>query len=323
MPDLRILVASILVAISVSPARSQTYPSKPVTIVVALAAGGAADVIARAVGQRLSEEWGEPVLIENKGGANTQVGAAYVAKAPPDGYTLLLTPEHTFTVNPFLYRRLPYDAANDFVPVSGVALIHQSLVVNPSLPMRTMQDLIAYAKAKPGQLNYGSQGVGSGSHLNMELLAASASVKLNPVQYKGAGPALADVIAGHIDTIFASIGLVLESAKAGQLRILGVGSRERLPELPDLPAISEAVPGFRATVWFGLFAPRGTPPDIVTKINVTTQRILADPGFRRRFLAPNFYEPMAGPPERLGEIVAADSAQWRKLIADSKIAVEE
>jgi len=319
----RILVASVMVALAAAPARSQTYPSKPVTIVVALAAGGAADVIARAIGQRLTEEWGQPILIENRGGANTQIAAAYVAKAAPDGYTLLLTAEHTFTVNPYLYRRLSYDAAKDFVPVSGIALVHQALVVNPSLPLRTTQDLVAYAKARPGQLNYGSLGVGSGSHLNMELLQASAGVKLNAVQYKGAGPALTDVIAGHIDTMFVSIGLAIEPWKAGQLRPLGVGSSARLAQLPDLPTLGEAMPGFRAAVWFGLFAPRGTPPDVVMTINGAVQRVLADPAFRRRFLVPNVYEPMIGSPEQLAEAITADAAQWRKVIADAKIAIEE
>jgi len=312
-----------MVALAAAPARSQTYPSKPVTIVVALAAGGAADVIARAIGQRLTEEWGQPILIENRGGANTQIAAAYVAKAAPDGYTLLLTAEHTFTVNPYLYRRLSYDAAKDFVPVSGIALVHQALVVNPSLPLRTTQDLVAYAKARPGQLNYGSLGVGSGSHLNMELLQASAGVKLNAVQYKGAGPALTDVIAGHIDTMFVSIGLAIEPWKAGQLRPLGVGSSARLAQLPDLPTLGEAMPGFRAAVWFGLFAPRGTPPDVVMTINGAVQRVLADPAFRRRFLVPNVYEPMIGSPEQLAEAITADAAQWRKVIADAKIAIEE
>ena len=207
---------------------AQAYPTKPVTIVVTLAAGGAADVIARALAQRLTEEWGQPVLVENKGGANNQVGTTAVARSAPDGYTLLLTPEHTFTVNPYLYRKLSYDPAKDFVPVTGLVSISQALVVHPSLAVRTVADLIAAAKDNPGQLNYGSLGVGSGPHLSMELLQSMTGAKLNAVQYKGAAPALTDVIAGHIPMMFVSTGLIVQPWKAGQLRALGVGSRERL-----------------------------------------------------------------------------------------------
>jgi tripartite-type tricarboxylate transporter receptor subunit TctC len=311
------------IAMCAAPARAETYPSKPVTIVVTLAAGGAADVIARAVAQRLTEEWGQPVIVENKGGANNQVGTTAVMRAAPDGYTLLLTPEHTFTVNPYLYRKLSYDPVKDFIPITGLVAISQALVANPSQPMRTIGDLIALAKAKPGELNYGSLGVGSGPHLSMELLQSMAGVKLIPVQYKGAAPALTDAIAGHIPMMFVSTGLIVQPWKAGQLQVLGAGSSRRLPQLPDLPTIAESLPGFTATVWFGLFAPSGTPREIVVKINSTAQRILADPGFRDRLLTPNFYEPISGTPEQFADDIRADAERWQKVIKDAKIAVEE
>ncbi len=323
MPQLiRYVIALVLVSLSVSGARSETYPTKPITIVVALAAGGVADVIARAIGERLTEEWGQPVVVENRGAANTQIGAAYVAKSAPDGYTLLLTPEYTFTVNPFLYRKLSYDA-NSLAPVSGLATVPLALVVSPKLGITTVKELVALAQASPGKLNYGVPGVGSTSHLSMELLQAKAGVKLNAVSYKGAAPALTDIIAGHIEAMFVSVGLVNEPAKAGQLRILGVGGSSRLAKFPDLPAIAETVPDFETNIWFGLFAPGGTPPDVIAKINGSVQRILADPAFDQKFIAPNSYQRMTGPPASLSALIAKDSARWKKVIGDAGITVEE
>ena len=323
MEGLRIALALACIGLSAGPAHTQAYPTKPVTIVVTLAAGGAADVIARAVAQRLTEEWGQPVVVENKGGANNQVGTAAVARSAPDGYTLLLTPEHTFTVNPYLYRKLSYDPAKDFIPVTGLVSISQALVVHPSLAMQNVPDLIAAARDKPGGINYGSLGVGSGPHLSMELLQSMSGTKLNAVQYKGAAPALTDVIAGHVPMMFVSTGLIVQPWKAGQLRPLGVGSRERLAQFPELPTVAETLPGFTALVWFGLFAPAGTPRDIVVKINNAVQRMLADRDFHDRFLAPNLYEPMSGSPEQFAEQICLDAERWQKVIRDAKLAIAD
>ena len=323
MEGLRIALTLACIGLSAAPAHAQAYPSKPVTIVVTLAAGGAADVIARAVAQRLTEEWGQPVLVENKGGANNQVGTTAVARSAPDGYTLLLTPEHTFTVNPYLYRKLSYDPAKDFIPVTGLVGISQALVVHPSLAMLNVGDLIAAARDKPGGINYGSLGVGSGPHLSMELLQSMSGTKLNAVQYKGAAPALTDVIAGHVPMMFVSTGLIVQPWKAGQLRPLGVGSRERLAQFPELPTVAETLPGFTALVWFGLFAPSGTPRDIVVKINNAVQRMLADRDFHDRFLAPNLYEPMSGSPEQFAEQIRLDAERWQKVIRDAKLAIAD
>ena len=301
----------------------QPYPAKPITIVVSLAAGGAADIVARAISQRLQEQWGQPVLVENKGGANNQVGASAVARAAPDGYTLLLTPEHTITVNPLLYRKLSYDAAKDFVPVSGTVSISQTLVVHPAMPLHTVADLVALAKAKPGALNYGSLGVGSGPHLSMEALQAQMGVTLTAVHYKGAAPALTDVVAGHIPMMFVSTGLIAQPWKAGQLRPLGVGSAARLPQFPELPAIAESMPGFTAVVWFGLFAPAGTPAPVVAKINDAVQQLLKDTAFRERIMVPNFYEPVTGSPEQFAARVREDTERWRRIITDAKIAIQD
>jgi tripartite-type tricarboxylate transporter receptor subunit TctC len=323
MEGLRIALTLACIGLFAAPAHAQAYPSRPVTIVVTLAAGGAADVIARAVAQRLTEEWGQPVVVENKGGANNQVGTTAVARSAPDGYTLLLTPEHTFTVNPYLYRKLSYDPAKDFIPVTGLVSISQALVVHPSLAMRSVGDLVGAARDTPGGINYGSLGVGSGPHLSMELLQSMSGTKLNAVQYKGAAPALTDVIAGHVPMMFVSTGLIVQAWKAGQLRPLGVGSRERLAEFPELPTVAETLPGFTALVWFGLFAPRGTSRDIVVKINNAVQRILADRDFRDRFLTPNLYEPMSGSPEQFAEQIRVDAERWQKVIRDAKLAIAD
>ena len=320
---IRSVTALAVVLVAVSGSRSETYPTKPVTIVVALAAGGVADVIARAVGQRLTEEWGQPVVVENRGAANTQVGAAYVAKSAPDGHTLLLTPEYTFTVNPFLYRKLSYDPQGAFVPVSGLATVPLALVVNSQLGIKDVKELIAWAKANPGKLNYGIPGVGSTSHLSMEMFQARAGVQLNPVSYKGAAPALTDIVAGHIQAMFVSVGLAAEVAKAGQLRILGVGSSSRLAQFPDLPTIAETLPEFETTIWFGLFAPNGTPPEVVARINSAVQRIIADPVFDQKYFTPNSYQRMSGPPASLSAIIARDATRWSKVIRDAGIAIEE
>jgi tripartite-type tricarboxylate transporter receptor subunit TctC len=323
MEGLRIALTLACIGLSAAPVHAQAYSTKPVTIVVTLATGGAADVIARAVAQRLTEEWGQPVVVENKGGANNQVGTTAVARSAPDGYTLLLTPEHTFTVNPYLYRKLSYDPAKDFIPVTGLVSISQVLVVHPSLAVQNVGDLIAAARDKPGGINYGSLGIGSGPHLSMELLQSMSGTKLNAVQYKGAAPALTDVIAGHVPMIFVSTGLVVQAWKAGQLRPLGVGSRERLAQFPELPTVAETLPGFTALVWFGLFAPSGTPRDIVVKVNNAVQRILADRDFRDRFLTPNLYEPMSGSPEQFAEQIRVDAERWQKVIRDAKLAIAD
>ena len=322
MKGLRTAVTLACIGLFATPAHAQAYPTKPVTIVVTLAAGGAADVIARALAQRLTEEWGQPVLVENKGGANNQVGTTAVARSAPDGYTLLLTPEHTFTVNPYLYRKTVLRSGKGFRPGHRPRQ-HQPGPGRASVARRA--DCRGPDRSGQGQpeLNYGSLGVGSGPHLSMELLQSMTGAKLNAVQYKGAAPALTDVIAGHIPMMFVSTGLIVQPWKAGQLRALGVGSRERLTQFPELPTIGETLPGFTALVWFGLFAPNGTPRDIVVKINNAIQHILADRGFRDRFLTPNLYEPISGSPEQFAQDIHRDAERWQKVIRDAKLAIED
>ena len=301
---------------------AQTFPAKPVHVVVAYPAGGATDVIARAVSQRLGEMWGQQIVVENKGGAGTQIGAEYVAKAAPDGYTLLATADATFAFNPSLYRKLSYDV-KDFVPVSGLGIVNQMLVVNPASPLKSVRDLIAQAKAKPDELSYGTMGAGSSGHLNMAMFEHMGGVKLTPVHYRGGAPFMTDLLGGHVQTGFLSLTLVAEQMKAGQLRALAVGSGARIAQFPNVPTVAEAgVPGFDAETWFGLFAPRGTPPDIVAKVNTDVQRVLADPVFAEKFLVPSFFEPIKGSPDAFAAFIQNEAAKWSKVIKDANLTLE-
>jgi len=289
---------------------------------VPFAPGGITDILARALGQRLSEAWGQQVVIENKPGANSQLGAEYVAKAAADGTTLLVSADTTFVMNPHLYGRLGYDPLHDFVPVCGLGLSPQALVIHPSIPARTVGELVALAKQKPGEINYGTFGSGSSGHLNIELLTGMTGARFTAVHYKGAAPALTDVIGGHIQMLIVSIGLVTQPWQAGQLRVLGFGSTARLPQFPDVPTIAETLPGYEAASWYGLAAPAGTPREIVDKLGVETQRIFGEPAFRDKFLAPNMIFSIAGPPEEFAARIRADFAKWGKVIRDANVKVE-
>ena len=319
---MKALLFAVAVALPAG-AQAQVFPSKLVKLVVAYAPGGATDVVTRAVAQRLSPMWGQPVVIENKPGANTNIAAGEVAKAPADGYTLLSTAETTFAVNPYVYTQLPFDPAKDYVPVTGLGIVDQVLAVNPALPYKSVADVIAAAKAQPGKLNYAAFGPGSSPHLNMEMFLHMAGVQMTPVHYKGGAPALTDVIGGHVPMIILSTTLTAKPYKAGQLRILGVGSKQRLAAFPELPTIAESgLPGYEAVSWFGLFAPAGTPRAVVAKINADVQRVLADADFREKFLAPNYFEPISGSPEEFAAYVRREAAKWSQVIRQANITLE-
>jgi tripartite-type tricarboxylate transporter receptor subunit TctC len=321
MSPIRGLLALLAIALMLTltpgaPANAQSYPQKPVHIVVPFAPGGITDVIARALAQRLTEAWGQQVVVENKpGGGTGQIGAEYVARSAPDGATLLVTADAAFVTAPHVYGRLPYDAMNDFAPVTGLGISPQALVVHPSLPVRTLGDLVALAKAKPGTINYGTFGIGSSGHLNIVLLEGMTGAKFTPVHYRGAAPAITDLVGGHIQMMIVSIGLVRQAWQAGSLKILGFGSTERIAQYPEVPTLAESgLPGYEAGSWYGLFAPKGTPRDIVGKLNAETQRIFSDPSFRERFLTPSFIFPIVSSPEAFAERIRTESANWEKVI---------
>jgi len=305
-------------------AQAQSYPTRTITLTVTAAAGGVTDVVARALGERLSQTWGQQVVIENKGGAAHVVGAQSVAKAAPDGYSLLVAEAGTFTINPTLYGKgkLPYDEEKDFIPITGIVRINQALLGHPSLPANDVRELIELASKKPGELTYGTAGIGSAPHMNMVLFESMANVKLVPVHYRGAAPALTDVIAGHVNLMSVSVSLALPPLRAGQIKIFGIGSGKRLPLAPDVPTVAESgLPGYEATTWFGLFATAGTPREIVTKINAEVAKVLADPQFREKFLAPQMFEPMASSPEEFADYIKAQTRKWAKVIAEQKLSI--
>ena len=317
----------LLAALAGAPAaQAQSYPARTITLTVTAAAGGVTDVVARALGQRLAQAWGQQVVIENKGGAAHVVGAQSVAKAAPDGYSLLVAEAGTFTINPTLYGngKLPYDEEKDFIPITGIVRINQALLGHPSLPANDVRELIELARKTPGELTYGTAGIGSAPHMNMVLFESMAGVKLVPVHYRGAAPALTDVIAGHVKLMSVSVSLALPPFRTGQIKIFGVGSGKRMPLAPDIPTVAEnGLPGYEATTWFGLFATAGTPQPIVTKINAEVVKTLADPQFREKFLAPQMFEPMASSPEEFADYIKAQTSKWAKVIHEQKLSIEK
>jgi tripartite-type tricarboxylate transporter receptor subunit TctC len=306
-------------------AHAQTYPTRPITFVVTAAAGGVTDVVARAVGQKLSESLGQQIIIENKGGAAHVTGAMAVAKAPPDGYTLMVAEAGLFTINPTLYGKgkIPYDEEKDFIPISGLVRINQALVAARDLPVKTASDLIALAKQSPGKLTYGTAGIGSGPHMNITLLESMTGAKFTAVHYRGAAPALNDVLAGHINLMSVSVSLALPPHRAGQVKILGVGSAKRLAPAADLPTVAESgVPGYEAATWFGLFAPAGTPREIVMRLHTEVQRVFADPNFQEKFIAPQMFQPMTASPEEFTAYIRSEAQKWSKVVRDANLKIE-
>jgi tripartite-type tricarboxylate transporter receptor subunit TctC len=306
-------------------AQAQTYPSKTITIVVTAAAGGVSDVVARAIGQRLSEAWGQQVVIENKGGGAHIIGAQQVAKAPPDGHTLLVAEAGTYVLNPTLYpkEKLSYDTEKDITPITGLVRINQALIANNALAASNVRELIDLANKKPGDITYGTAGVGSAPHMNMIKFENMAKVKLQAVHYRGAAPALNDIMAGHINLMSVSLSLVIQPSQAKKLKVLGVGGKHQVAQLPGTPTVSESgVPGYEAGTWFGLATTGGTPAPIVAKINAEVQKILSDPAFQKRFMEPQMFESMASSPEEFSKYIKSEIGVWAKVIREQKLVIQ-
>ncbi len=317
------LAAALWLSVVSATAHGESYPNKPVTLVVTAAPGGVTDILARVLGQRLGKIWGQQVVVENKPGASNQIGAVSVAMSAPDGYTMLVSAEATFVINPWLYSKLPYDPVKDFVPITGLISISQALITNPSMPVQNMKELIEFAKKRPGELNYGTFGVGSTGHLNMEMLQIATGVKLVAVHYKGATPALTDVIAGHIQMMFINTSSAIQPWQVGRVKLLAVGSSKRLARFPDMPTVAEGgLPGFEAVSWFGLFAPRETPHNIVAQVNADVRRVFEDAEFREKFLDPNMFEPMTSSPEQFSAFIKSDAQKWRNVINMAKVRLD-
>ena len=304
-------------------AAADNYPSRPITIIVPASPGGVTDMLGRLLAQHFIADFGAQAVVENKPGANNQVAAEYVTHQAGDGYTLFIGPESTFIINPALYGHLPYDPAKGFTPISGLVQIDHTLILNPTVPANNVKELIALDKEKPGQLNYGTYGVGSSGHLNMEMLKAMTGTKFVAVHYKGAAPAMQDVLGGQIQMMFVSTGTAMPQVKAGTVKMIAIGAPKRLALLPDVPTIAESgVPGFAAVSWFALFGPAGMPPDVVKKLNDEVRKIFADPNVQKTFLDAQYFESIAGSPEDVTKRIAVEEPRWRKLIEDDHIKPE-
>ena len=315
-----LLIATLLLAPSTLLA--QAYPAKPIRFVVPFPVGGIADVFARVIGQKFNDAWGQPVVVENRTGAGGNIAAEFVAKSPPDGYTLVMGSIGTHSVNVSLFRKLPYDPVKDFAPVALVMEADGLLVVHPSVPVRTVKELIALSKARPGQLTYASAGNGTASHLAGELFKMMAKVDMVHVPYKGNVPAITDLLGGQTSLLFATMPTVLPQVQAGKLRAIAVTGAARSPAAPDLPSIAEAaLPGFEVTNWIGVFAPAGTPRDIVSRLNGETSRIMRAPEIQSRLLNEGAKSP-AKTPEEFGAYVRAEIAKWAKVIQQAGIRVD-
>jgi tripartite-type tricarboxylate transporter receptor subunit TctC len=318
---LRFTLATLL-ASAATAALAQSFPEKPIRFVVGFTPGGPSDILARALGQKLAERWSQKVVIENRPGAGGNVAAEAVARSGPDGYTWLLGNNSILATNQTLYRSLPYDPIKDFAPVSLVAVQPNILVVNPQVPANSVAELIALAKKNPGKLNYASSGAGAAAHLAGELFKTMAGVDLVHVPYKGAQPALTDVIAGQVQVMFATSASVIPFIKAGKLRGLAVTSARRSPSVPDLPTVSEAgVAGFEAITWHGVVVPAATPAPLVERLNRDIVSVLGQPDLRER-LAALGAEVLAGTPREFADYIAAEIPKWSKVVRDSGARIE-
>ncbi|MDM9560867.1 Bug family tripartite tricarboxylate transporter substrate binding protein [Bordetella petrii] len=315
---------SVLAGGAWAPAMAESadaFPSKPMTIVVPFSAGGTTDILARLIGQKLTERWKVAVVIENKVGAGGNIGTAQVARSDPDGYTLVMGTIGTHAINPSLYKSMPYDALKDFVPITRAAMVPNVLVVNPSSPFNTLEDLIKYAKANPGKLTFGSSGYGSTLHMSGELFKTMAVVNVEHIPYKGSSPAVADLLGNQITMIFDNLPSSLPHIQAGKLKPLAVTSASRVPQLPDVPTLSEAgVPGYEVMSWFGLWVPAKTPGPIVEKLNQTIVEILKMPEVQQK-IAQQGAIPSADTTAQFDEFIRAETKKWIEVVkaADVKI----
>jgi tripartite-type tricarboxylate transporter receptor subunit TctC len=315
------IAASLLVSVSSLSVGAQNYPNQVIKITVPFAAGGGVDVVARIIAPKLSEALGQPVIIENHGGAGGMIGAAAVAKAAPDGYTLLLGTGSTHGTIPSVYKKPSYDPIRDFTPVVLVAQSPLILVVRPTLPAKSIAELIALARREPGKLTFGSYGFGSINHLSAELFTTMANIQAKHVPFRGSAPMIANLLGGHIDFAFDGIQTSLALVRSGKLRLLGIASLTRSPLLPDAPLISGTLPGFETTLWFGLFAPTGTPKPIVEKINSKMNAILALPEVRESF-AKLALTVVGGGPDVLAQRVDTELKKWGDIVRKKNIHIQ-
>ncbi|MEM8513340.1 tripartite-type tricarboxylate transporter receptor subunit TctC [Massilia sp. MP_M2] len=306
-----------LLALTPLAAQAQAFPTKAITIIVPFSAGGTTDILARVLGQFMSKDLGQPVIIDNRAGAGGNIGTQLVARAAPDGHTILMGTVGTHAINQSLYPKLAFDPIKDFAPLTRVALVPNLLVANPAQPFKTVKELIAYAKANPGKVTFGSSGSGTSIHLSGELFNQMAGVDIQHVAYKGSAPAVNDLLGNHIAIMFDNMPSAISHVKAGKLRPLAVTTPQRSPALPDVPTIAEAgVPGYEATSWFGLLAPAGTPAPVVAKLNTAILKALADPDVKKKLLEQGA-EPAGETPAQFAAFIASETVKWGKIVKQS------
>ncbi|MDB5558117.1 MAG: transporter substrate-binding protein [Enterovirga sp.] len=315
------LMAGAAASLAAPAIAQSSFPNRPITMVVPFAAGGSTDVVARIIAQQMSESLGQQIVVENVGGAGGNVGAARVAKGEPDGYQILMGTVATHALNPLMLKRKPYDPVTDFTPISLLALVPNVLIVNTSLPAKTVPELIALLKADPGKYNYASSGIGTPLHLSGELFKSLAKVEMTHIPYRGSGPALNDVVGGVVPIQFDNLPSASSFIQAGTLRALGVTTKERASAFPDVPTIAESLPGYETYSWNALFAPKGTPKDIIDRLNAEAVKAVKDPSVIERMKV--FSTTLVGStPEALGEHVKAEMAKWTPVVKDAGVSID-
>ena len=315
-------IVAVVCAIATLPASAAGYPEKPIRILTPFSAGSVTDLLARPLAAKLSEAWGQPVVVDNRTGAGGSIAAEIVAKANPEGYTLLVGATGPTIINPLLVKSLGYDAQRAFTPITLTATNNLLLTVTPSLPAKSVRELIELARAKPGQLRYGSPGIGSSPHLTGELLQSMAGIDLVHVAYKGSPQYTIDLLAGRIDFVFAAAGALLPHIKSGRLRLLAVGSASRDPAMPDVPAVNETVPGFEVVGWYGLLTTAGTPAPVIRKLHAELVRILGEPDVKTLYANAGLETAISASPAQFAAYIASEREKWAKVVKAANIRIE-
>ncbi len=318
---LLVLAVFLLGGLATWPVAAQTFPTRPIKLMVPFPAGGATDIFARVLSLKMGEKLGQALVVENRPGAGGTIGSDLVAKAAPDGYTLLLATSSTHAIGPALNPKMPYDAARDFTPISHVGNAPSIMLVPNSSPAKTLKDWVAHSRQNPGKLNYASSGNGTIVHLTAELFKAQMGLYIVHIPYRGTALAIPDLVSGKVDMIFDSLPTGLPHAREGRLRALAVTSAKRTSMAPDLPAVSEVLPGFESNTWFGLYGPRGLAPEVLAKIEVAVNQTLQDAEVKDR-LAKLGIEPVGGSPQQFAQMVLADAAKWKKIITERQITLD-
>jgi tripartite-type tricarboxylate transporter receptor subunit TctC len=293
------------------------YPNRPVRLIVPFPPGGSNDILGRFMAAKLTERLGQQVIVDNRPGADGIIGTDLAARSTPDGYTLLIV-STSYSMNPGIHKKMPFDPVKDLTPISMIGTGPNAIVVNPSFPVKTVKDLVAAAKAKPGQINYASSGIGGFNHFGGELFKIAAGVDMTHVPYKGGGPAMVDIMAGHVPVLFSTLIQVLPHQRSGKLRVLATGGSKRSPALPDVPTVTESGVNYEVTIWWGVLGPKGLPPALANGLNGTVAKILGEPETQKR-LAAEAAEPMVVSPGEFGKIIEKDIAKWTKVARDAKM----